>query len=161
MEKQYTVIYSFFSSVLGLKGLAKEVFAIIFGFWNRADRAYAWVSLTTLEAITGGTRPAIVAAIKQLESKKIISAMRNPGKHSLYAITIDETLLRDFDSTFKTREVKPPNYPLVQKTTYNQESQLTKKSKDSTPPKYIINNGKRNRSLIIGDQTEFEKPDKL
>lgn len=112
MEKLYTTIYAFFFTQLGLKGLAKEVFAILFGFWMDANQSAAWVSLTTMGKITGGSRPAIVAAVKHLESVGLVKVERSPGKHSMYTVIIKDEILNDYMETFGAR-VKPANSPPV------------------------------------------------
>lgn len=92
----YTIIYPFMASVLCLSGLTKECFAIIFGFWLSQGQKPVGVSLTTMQTITGGTRPAIINAVHKLEEAGLILAERTPGKKTIYDVTIPEQALIEF-----------------------------------------------------------------
>ena len=109
MKRLYCVIYAFMSEILGLAGYAKEVFAAIFGFWYSAGKAPVIASLSTLQCITGATRASVVAAIKDLTDKGLISVQRSPGKNSLYEVTLEPELLVDYEATFRQSEVQYPN----------------------------------------------------
>lgn len=159
MDKLYTILYSFISTELGLEGLAKEVFAIIFGFWLDANRTTAWVSLTTMGTITGGSRPAIVEAVKLLEHKGYIAIDRSPGKHSLYSVTIDAGIMKDFDDTYSAEVVRSLNHYGVKPPNRHKLSRLTTRGKVIEPVNKINRHG--NQSIITGSREEFERPDKL
>lgn len=96
MKGLYTIIYPFMASVLYLSGLTKECFAIIFGFWFSQGQKPVCVSLTTMQTITGGTRPAIINAVHKLEEAGLIIAERTPGKKTIYDVTIPEQALIEF-----------------------------------------------------------------
>ena len=100
MERLFTVIYAFMATELGLKGLALGVFASIFNFWVNANYSETWVSITTMQKMTGGSRPAVVKAIQRLERRGLICTCRNPGKRSTYMVTISPDLLSEFKNTF-------------------------------------------------------------
>ena len=38
MDRLFIVVYAFMATTLGLKGLVKEVFAVIFGFWLESSK---------------------------------------------------------------------------------------------------------------------------
>lgn len=164
MEKLYTVLYSFMASELGLKGLVKEVFAIIFGFWLETNKTAAWVSLTTMQKITGGTRPAVVNAIKALESRGFIRTIRSPGKCSQYSITIPQAIIDDFEATFHILGKSANRIPVKSS---NPQGLIgnTSSSKIFIPQ----NNNRRynnsfnhgNQSLNVGDPSEFTGDDKI
>ena len=159
MEKLFTILYSFISSDLGLEGLAKEVFAIIFGFWLDANRTKAWVSLKTMGAITGGSRPAIIEAIKLLERKGHIAIDRSHGKHSLYSVTIDADIMKGFDATYSAEVVRSLNHLGVKQPNHHRLSRLTGSSKVTEPVNKNNKHGKQ--SIITGNREEFEKPDRI
>lgn len=129
MEKKkkglYTIIYPFMASLLGLAGLAKECFATIFGFWYSQGQNPVGVSLTTMQNITGGTRPAVIHAIHKLEESGLIVAERTPGKKTVYHVTIPEQALTDFKALY-TNE-------LVQRINHQGYSEHTSTSKPTIP----------------------------
>lgn len=92
----YTVLYPFMARGLNLAGLAKECFAVIFGFWFALGRTPVGVSLTTMQTITGGTRPAVIQAINKLEKAGLITASRIPGKKTTYDVILPEQTLAEF-----------------------------------------------------------------
>lgn len=92
----FTIIYPFMASILNLAGLAKECFAVIFGFWFAKGKNPVGVSLTTLQTITGGTRPAVIQAIYKLEKAGLIRASRMPGKKTTYDVILPEQTLAEF-----------------------------------------------------------------
>lgn len=103
----YTILYPFMASALNLTGLAKECFAVIFGFWFSLGQHPVGVSLTTMQTITGGTRSAVVQAIHKLEEFKLIVAIRTRGKKTLYDVTISEQSLTDFKALYANELVHP------------------------------------------------------
>ena len=96
----YTVIYPFMARELKLSGLAKECFAILFGFWFSQGPETVSVSLTPMQIITGGTRPAIVMAVKKLEEIGIVRAERMPGKKTCYDIKLADQTLTNFKELY-------------------------------------------------------------
>lgn len=106
----FTIIYPFMASILNLAGLAKECFATIFGFWFSQGQHPVGVSLTTMQTITGGTRPAVVQAIHKLEESKLIIATRTPGKKTVYDVTIPEQALTDFKALYAKELVQRLNH---------------------------------------------------
>lgn len=155
MEKLFTIVYSFIPMVLGLKGLAKDIFAVIFGFWLQSNRTQTWVSISTMQKITGGSKPAVMEAIRQLEKKNYIKVKREPGKLSLYDVSINETILQEFDATYTNQPVKSLAQQPVRSLTQHQESELTTARKVTYPQKNMNNN--RNTSSIIknGDKINY------
>lgn len=142
MERLYTVIYAFMATELGLKGLAKEVFATIFNFWVDANYSETWVSITTMQKITGGSRPAVVKAIQHLERRGKICTCRNPGKRSTYMVTIPPDLLSEFKNTFMDERVNSVNQ--------QRETKVTSTSSPTYPQKK--EKRKMNKSLIINSK---------
>ncbi len=111
----FTIIYAFFFEVLGLRGVKKEVFAVILGFWLVA-RQTVTVPYKTFRRITGGSKSVIAKAIKDLESEGLILSTHSPGKRTLYAITdkvmeIYESRMNQSESNTspQTRPVPGPN----------------------------------------------------
>ncbi len=95
---------------LNLAGLAKECFAVIFGFWLSQGQKPVSVSLTTMQTITGGTRPAVVQAVHKLEEFKLLVALRRPRKKTKYDVIIPEQVLADFKALYATGLVKQLNH---------------------------------------------------
>ena len=131
MEKKekkglYTIIYPFMAGVLSLAGLAKECFATIFGFWFAQGQHPVGVSLTTMQTITGGTRPAVIHAIHKLEEAGLILAVRTPGKKTFYDVTIPEQALVEFKELYS-------NNKLVNSFNAKEYTPLTSSSKTSLP----------------------------
>lgn len=130
MEKKkkglYTIIYPFMASLLGLAGLAKECFATIFGFWYSQGQNPVGVSLTTMQNITGGTRPAVIHAIHKLEEAGLIVAVRTPGKKTFYDVTIPEQALVEFKELYA-------NNKLVNSFNTKEYTPLTSSSKTGLP----------------------------
>lgn len=91
----YTMLFPFISSTLGLSGYAKETFAVLFNFWRQEEKPIS-ASISTIQKITGGTRPAIVAAISCLEKRGLIRTYKSQGSNTLYEVTIDERVLQTF-----------------------------------------------------------------
>lgn len=154
MDRFYYIVHSFMSRELGLKGLAKEVFAIIFGFWISSGKREAWVSLSTMQLFTGGTRPAIIKAVQLLEGMGYIQALRNPGKRSLYIVTIDPKIIQDYEASFVNRLVKPQYQAPVKIPNHFQETKYTSSGKEN----YLVNKikVKGNNSLTVKNKNEID-----
>ena len=106
----FTILYPFMSEVLNLAGLAKECFAVIFGFWLAQGERPISASISIMQAITGGTRPAIVTAIRHLKEEGFIQAKTIPGKRTLYQVSIDRKIIDDFKAMYpNTLPVKHVN----------------------------------------------------
>lgn len=105
MERLFTVIYAFMASELGLKGLAKEVFAIIFGFWIKANRSEVLVPLRVMQKITGCTKTGIQKAVHSLEKMGVLQICRTPGKKLKYMVTIGADVIRDFEEAYMVNSV--------------------------------------------------------
>ena len=105
----YTVLYPFMASVLNLAGLAKECFAVIFGFWIAQGERPISASIIIMQAITGGSRPAIIKAIRFLKEQGMIQAEKVPGKRTMYIISIDPKIIGEFKETYPSALVKRTN----------------------------------------------------
>ena len=101
----YTILYPFMACVLNLAGLAKECFAVIFGFWISQGEQPVGVSLTTMQTITGGTRPAVIQAVHKLENAGLILALRTPGKKTIYNVKLPEQTLADFKESYASKKL--------------------------------------------------------
>lgn len=108
-EALYTILYPFMSETLGLHGYEKETFAVIFGFWFKAGEKPVRASLSTIQKITGGTRPAIVKAITLLIKDSFIKAEKRPGKPTLYSVILAPEILTEFKANYRPRPVAPVN----------------------------------------------------
>lgn len=108
MEQKYlyTIIYPFMSSTLGLTGIVKETFAIIFNFWIAAGESPVRASLSTMQMITGATRATIVKAVSHLAQIGLIEKKKVPGKPTLYEVLIDAEILNSFKQQYNTMVVK-------------------------------------------------------
>lgn len=92
----FTAVYGFMSCTLGLFGYTKEVFAVIFGFWEHAGERSVAVSLSVMQAITGASRPAVIAAVGALEDAGLVVANRQPGKSTTYDVRMNPCLLAEY-----------------------------------------------------------------
>lgn len=108
-EVLYTILYPFMSEALGLHGYEKETFAVIFGFWIKTGERPVRASLSVIQKITGGTRPAISRAIAVLQNKKLITAEKRPGKPTLYSVILAPEILTEFKANYRPRPVAPVN----------------------------------------------------
>lgn len=106
----FTIIYPFMHSDLHLTGLAKECFAVIFGFWFFQGEHPVGVSLTIMQTLTGGTRSSVVQAIHKLEESQYIAAHRQTTKKTMYVVTISEQVLANFKSIYDNSLVLPLNH---------------------------------------------------
>lgn len=66
----YYVIQSFMTTELGLKGIDKEIYAIVWGF-SQGDNTFNG-SLSYLEEITGYSRPTVVSSLKKLVKRGLL-----------------------------------------------------------------------------------------
>ncbi len=107
----YTIIYPFMSGVLRLSGLTKECFATIFNFWLFQGQHPVRVSLTTMQATTGGTRPAIIQAVHKLENAGLILASRAPGKKTTYDVILPKQILTEFANIYMCTKLVNTLYP--------------------------------------------------
>lgn len=100
---------------LGLSGLGKEIFAVIFGFWIKT-RSTVRVPYPIIREITGASVPTISAHLQCMESEGLLQVKREPGKPNMYMVVLPEKVLADYeaaygsDSTPET-EVKSPKVP--------------------------------------------------
>lgn len=91
MSKElYTVIYAFMGQKLGLSGVSKEVFAFIFGLWLR-KRAPVPAPIQTLVNLTSAARSSVQLAISNLQSQGYIKGKKNPGKRTMYTVSLPES----------------------------------------------------------------------
>lgn len=136
----YTILFPFMSEVLKLEGYAKETFAVIFNFW-RIEQKPVVAPISVIQKITGGSRPAIVAAIQYLLDKSLISAEKHKGKATLYSVTINEQILSSFQREYAELLVTRRNQQRLGKKTST--SSLTE------PQIENISNSKNNMSLRV------------
>lgn len=150
----FTTIYAFMFEVFGLRGVKKEVFAVILGFWL-VSRQTVTVPYKTFRRITGGSKSVIARAIKDLENEGLILAKHSPGKRTLYSITpkvadIYDTRLNQPDSNTspQTRPVPGPNN--------NRSSPKTSTGSATKPRSNNWNIRKNNdRSLSVPDKESY------
>ena len=146
----FTIIYSFMAFKLNLRGAAKEVFAVIFGFWQ-AKKEPVTVSNKVIHSITGLSHAAIVKSKNLLIKQNLILVHEIRGKPSSYEVILPGDL-----SISWTRPQ------------YTSDSSTVKTGVGATPLKIKSNkiekkkkDGSRNQSIVVGDQSEFERPDQI
>ena len=126
---------------LRLRGATKEVFAVIFGFWQ-AKKEPVTVSNNIIHLITGLSHAAIVKAKNLLIERNLIIVHEIRGKPSSYEVVLPED----------------------QSASWTRKSS-TKKTGQQTFPQKIKNNKVEkkygNKSIDVGDQVEFECPDQI
>ncbi|MBR3074665.1 MAG: helix-turn-helix transcriptional regulator [Bacteroidales bacterium] len=111
----YTKIYPFMHRDLGLSGLGKEIFAVIFGFWSKT-RSAVRVPYPIIQEITGASVPTISAHLQCMESEGLLQVKREPGKPSMYMVVLPDQVLTDFEAAYGPEstpetEVKSPKAP--------------------------------------------------
>lgn len=128
----FTILYPFMSGVLHLTGLAKECFAVIYGFWIAQEERPISASITIMQAITGGSRPSIIKAIRYLKEQGIIQAEKIPGKRTLYKVSIDPQIIGEFKETYPSALVKRANHNEL---TLDNSTSKTSKPQNKRNPK--------------------------
>lgn len=111
----YTKIYPFMHRDLGLAGLGKEIFAVIFGFWIKT-RSAVRVPYPIIREITGASVPTISAHLQCMESEGLLQVKREPGKPNMYMVVLPDQVLADFEAAYGPEsspetEVKSPKVP--------------------------------------------------
>lgn len=150
----FTTIYAFMFEVFGLRGVQKEVFAVILGFWLAARHTIT-VPYQTIHRITGGSKSVIAKAIKDLEKEELIQAKHSPGKRTQYDITakvveVYEARMYQSDDT-TTPQTRP-----VSGSNRNRSSPETSSGSECRPTinrKFIRN--KTNDSLSVPDKDSY------
>lgn len=96
----YFIVYPFMQRDLGLSGITRDVFAIIFGFWRR-EKIPVYVPYSTIREMTGATDPSISAAINRLKKEELIAFDRHErGLKSRYRVTLPPEVLAEFESDY-------------------------------------------------------------
>ena len=83
--RPFFMVYQFFAQKLGLRGAAKEVYAIIYGRYVSFD-GVAKVSLREMMRLTGLTKQSIINALKALQEAGLIEKTASTNKKSTYKI---------------------------------------------------------------------------
>lgn len=114
----YTIIYPFMHQDLKLEGCIKEIFAVIFCFWisNKGEKSIK-VSYSTIQSITGVSRPTVAHGIKQLLDKGLLTAQKRTGKSTSYNVSIPPAVLDQFRMTYGHSAVKWSNQQWLNKLT--------------------------------------------
>lgn len=86
-SRLYATLYPFMTQKLMLKGAERDAFAVIFSFWQKNMKPVK-VSFTTIQEISGATRPTIIAAIARLKARGLIEICKNRGKTNTYNIIL-------------------------------------------------------------------------
>lgn len=146
----FTIIYSFMAFKLNLRGAAKEVFAVIFGFWQ-AKKEPVTVSNKVIHSITGLSHAAIVKSKNLLIKQNLILVHEIRGKPSSYEVILPGDL-----SISWTR----PQYTSDSSTNKTGAGATPRKEKRNMVEKKK-NDGSRNKSIDVGHQVEFELPDQI
>lgn len=100
-KKLFYTVYPFMHTDLHLSGIPKEVFGVIFGFWNKNERKEVMVSYSQINEMTGATDPSIASAIKRLKEYGFIDAETTEGKKSKYTVHLPESLISEFDEVYR------------------------------------------------------------
>ncbi len=147
MEKElYTMLFAFMWRLLGLQGSVKEVFAVIWGFWRRDERAVA-ITNHAIHEITGLAESTIITAKNTLLRRKIISVVERRGKPSIYDVHLPIEVTEYWRGIYHKpnhTETRTPSNPVPKN---NNNTNQKKK------------NG--NQSINVGNREEFEIPDRL
>ena len=145
MDKLFARILPFMSQKLKLKGAAKEVYAVIYGFWA-AKGAPVEMPNRVFLSITGLSRSTIALAKAKLVAAKRIRIIESRGHPSRYECILSPGM-PDYDTP-------PKRVQLINK---NQTPPIFgPKQKDYSYSKATTNGSK---SISIGDKAEFEKAD--
>lgn len=118
------------ASELGLSGLTKEVFAVIFCFWIAAGEKSVKASFSVIQTITGAARATVMNSIAGLIDRNYISAEKRNGKATLYMVTIDQKIIDNFKKVFrhKTGSIdRPAGVQLLNRTGSMSELQNKRK----------------------------------
>ena len=83
--RPFFMVYQFFAQELGLRGAAKEVYAIIYGRYVSFD-GVAKVSLREMMRLTGLTKQSVINALKALQEAGLIEKTSSTSKKSTYKI---------------------------------------------------------------------------
>ncbi len=83
--RPFFMVYQFFAQELGLRGAAKEVYAILYGRYVSFD-GVAKVSLREMMRLTGLTKQSIINALKTLQEAGLIEKTASTNKKSTYKI---------------------------------------------------------------------------
>ena len=105
-KKLFYTVYPFMHTDLHLSGIPKEVFGVIFGFWNKNERKEVMVSYSQINEMTGATDPSIASAIKRLKEYGFIDAETTEGKKSKYTVHLPESLISQFDEVYKGKNTQ-------------------------------------------------------
>lgn len=108
----FATIYPFMHRDLGLAGLGKEIFAVIFGFWFRSRSAVP-APYPIIQEITGASVPTISAHLQSMESEGLLHVKREAGKPNTYVVVLPDQVLADFEAAYGPEstpetEVKSP-----------------------------------------------------
>lgn len=95
----YTTIYPFMHKDLGLAGLGKEIFAVIFGFWFKTRGAVP-APYPIIQEITGASDPTISAHLQSMESEGLLQVKREPGKPNMYTVVLPDQVLAHFEAAY-------------------------------------------------------------
>lgn len=145
MYKMFTKILPFMSQNLGLRGAAKEVYAVIYGFWA-AKGAPVEISNKVFLNITGLSRSTIALAKAKLVAANRIKIIESRGHPSRYECILFPGMPEYETPSKKTHQCAMNQTPSIfgPKNTYNRYT------KEKT-------NG--NQSIIIGSTEEFAQAD--
>jgi len=95
----FATIYPFMHRDLGLAGLGKEIFAVIFGFWFRSRSAVP-APYPIIQEITGASVPTISAHLQSMESEGLLHVKREAGKPNTYVVVLPDQVLADFEASY-------------------------------------------------------------
>lgn len=123
----YYTMYPFFWSLLGLSGITKEVFAVLFAFW-KGRRGPITVTYPMIRSMTGASKPSVASAIANLQKKGLIEIKKTAGLRSVYVIHLDDKILSDYDKAYGGKDSLP-----VKDFNHNGLNKLTAAGKESEP----------------------------
>ena len=145
--EMYTILYAFMASKLRLHGAAKEVFAVIFGFWRKKKQPVE-IANSVIQNITGFSHATIIEAKNQLVSQKLILVKEIRGKPSMYEVVLPPDLSIDWTCI---------DYPIKVS-----DNQTGLENRPITNCKKVKNNKHHgNQSIDVGGPKEFEEPDQI
>lgn len=116
VDSFFTIQY-WMVSELKLKGLERDIYAIIFGFCQNEE--YHKISLDYFADWTNTTTRSCITAISSLQKKKLISVRNVPGKSSYYNINpnaVKDAIRSAYDKKAVRRPEPEKNNSLVKNT---------------------------------------------
>ena len=155
----YTIIYDFMWRDLRLRGVEKEVFAVIYGFWKKGKAAVE-VPVKTVMDITGLSRTAVLMAKRNLLGKKLIAAHETRGKPSRYVVLIPDPCDNNTGTESERKPVQKQNGYRYQNNTGAETAPKINNYKKNNKIELNYGTYTKNESNCISSRGAFDTADK-